>query len=121
MLTARLQTAYLMYVEVMAATVGVCPVANKSGFAKNSRTETGTHSNPRMMMARCHTKPTNAYFFAPYAYSQHRMPTVSTGHCSSVESHMQCVSVKKAKNLTVASTAANMIHNGKANTELQFT
>lgn len=67
-----------MYVEVMAATVGVCPVANKSGFAKNSRTETGTHSNPKMIMARCHTKPTNAYFFAPYAYSQHRMPIVST-------------------------------------------
>jgi len=71
MLTATLQTAYLMYVEVMAATVGVCPVANKIGFTKKSRTEMGMHSNPRMIMARCHTWPTNVYFFAPYAYSQH--------------------------------------------------
>ena len=67
----RLHVAYLMYVEVMAATVGVCPVANRSGFTKNRKTEMGMHSSPRMIMARCHTKPTNAYFFAPYACSQH--------------------------------------------------
>ncbi len=55
MLITKLRTAYLMYVEVMAATVGVCPVDNKIGFTKKSRTEMGMHSNPRMIMARCHT------------------------------------------------------------------
>lgn len=51
----------------MAATVSVCPVASSIGLAKSSRTEIGMHSSPMMMMARCHTCPTSAYCFAPYA------------------------------------------------------